>query len=360
MKRIVLKTAPILVSIAALTSLLPSCDNNFPLSPKPVTATYIETISLMPLSLDEANIPTEKVTNTFFWKFDDIIWSWELRVPESLYEYFTSIPRKISRDYSVYLENPIDDSCLVKMANELHRVAEVQGYNEKTTVEFAASFVQGIGYSADEQTTGLEDYPRYPLQTLADKTGDCEDTAILLTALLNGMGYNAALIYFPETAKKIPHYGVGIAEVEGTYGTNWEYDGIKYFYLETTEPWWRIGAIPGILAPYTPEAHIPKPSPFIQYGWDTSIENSTANVTVKLANIGQIGAPEVDIVAGYAGSDESVFHSTGDYLADSTSISLSLDAGEYKELFISLPERNANEYTLVIQLIYDGDSVLAR
>jgi len=142
----------------------------------------------VPLSLEEANIPTAKITNTFFWKFDNILWCWELRVPESLYYYFKNIPRSSERDCSVYLVNPIDDSCLDKMAKELHRIANVRGYNEKKTVEFVSSFVQGISYSSDELTTGLEDYPRYPLETLADKTGDCEDTSILLTALLNRMG----------------------------------------------------------------------------------------------------------------------------------------------------------------------------
>lgn len=358
MKRVIKRLTSVLVPIVILLMLLPSCGDSITLLPKPVTASTIESVSLVPLSLSEANLPTAKISNTYFWKFNDILWSWELRVPETLYEYFNSLPRKTAKDYSVYLQNPIDNECLNKMAGELRRVASLKGFNEKTTVEFAASFVQSIAYSADEQTTGFTDYPRYPLQTLADKTGDCEDSSILLAALLRSMGYNAALVYFNDSAREIPHYGVGIAGVEGAYGTNWEYEGLEYFYIETTEPWWRIGAIPGIFAPYAAEVHTIKPSPFVQCTWNSVVTNGLAEISLEVANIGNAATGVITINASYMEYDNLFFCCAGTEYSGKVSVSLSLEASESKQIILHLPEMPINEGSPNIQIIYNGDSIV--
>ena len=322
-----------------------------------VVAASLATVSLVPLSLEEANIPTAKITNTFFWKFDGILWRWELRVPESLYYYFKTIPRSPERDCSVYLINPIDDSCLDKMAKELHRIAAVRGYDEKKTVEFASSFVQNIGYSSDNSTTGLEDYPRYPLETLADKTGDCEDTSILLTALLNSMGYNAALMYFSETSSDVPHYGIGIAAVKGTFGTNWIHNNIRYYYLETTSLRWPIGAIPGGLTICDPEVHLPSPSPFIQYSWGKVNDGDSVTINIELANIGQADAQNINISIYYVDTNESTSNCLHSELLNTNGLPIILSAGESVNYELPSSVIQDKDYVLYIHITYSGDGV---
>jgi len=51
------------------------------------------------------------------------------------------------------------------------------GFTDNQIMELAISFVKSLPYSYDIDTTGLEGYKRYPIETLADSTGDCEDTA---------------------------------------------------------------------------------------------------------------------------------------------------------------------------------------
>ena len=105
-------------------------------------------------------------------------------------------------------------------------------------MQFIAAFVQYLPYASDIETTGHRNYPRYPIQTLADFGGDCEDTVILLATLLNMMHQDFIIVSYPD------HFGIGILGDENTCGTYWEYNGRKYFYLETSEWGWKIGELP--------------------------------------------------------------------------------------------------------------------
>ena len=65
-------------------------------------------------------------------------------------------------------------------------------------MNFVISFTQSLKYSEDNITAGVGEYPRYPIETLVDQTGDCEDTSALLISLLESLGYEAAMILIPE------------------------------------------------------------------------------------------------------------------------------------------------------------------
>jgi hypothetical protein len=52
------------------------------------------------------------------------------------------------------------------------------------------------------------------------------------------MGYGVVMIGPPG------HMAVGVKGGEGIYGTYWNYEGSKYYYLETTGDGWDIGEIP--------------------------------------------------------------------------------------------------------------------
>ena len=59
------------------------------------------------------------------------------------------------------------------------------------------SFAQNLPYTADDVTTGFDEYPRFPYETLYDNGGDCEDTSILVSAMLRELRYGVALLHFP-------------------------------------------------------------------------------------------------------------------------------------------------------------------
>lgn len=93
------------------------------------------------------------------------------------------------------------------------------------------------------------DYVRYPLETLVERNGDCEDFCILAAALMKSIGIDVALIYLPKGDNKNAHMALGIC---GNYsGTYYEFKEKRYYFSEATGPeWlkgpspWRIGQMP--------------------------------------------------------------------------------------------------------------------
>jgi hypothetical protein len=75
-----------------------------------------------------------------------------------------------------------------------------------------------LEYTSDLVTEGYDEYPRYPIETLVDKGGDCEDTAILAASIIRGMGYGVVLLVFPKTADSPGHCAVGVAGEAGMPG----------------------------------------------------------------------------------------------------------------------------------------------
>jgi hypothetical protein len=116
-------------------------------------------------------------------------------------------------------------------------IANEQGYDEKQTMEFLISFVQSMEYQKDP----VAEYPKFPAETIVESGGDCEDTSVLLAALLGSLGYQVILLSPPG------HMAVGVACASCT-GLDLEYEGGHYFYVETTAPGYGIGEIPEMFA----------------------------------------------------------------------------------------------------------------
>ena len=116
------------------------------------------------------------------------------------------------------------------------------------TEQLLISLAHSFSYNADSYTGRLE-YPKYPIETLIDQSGDCEDLAILTFNLLaEYKGYKEmAFVFFPR------HIGVGFKVSDrlikarrsiGLPSYYFEKDKKKYLYLETTNPAWNIGQLP--------------------------------------------------------------------------------------------------------------------
>ncbi len=121
-------------------------------------------------------------------------------------------------------------------------VAEALAQHTDNAPAFILSFVQSLDYLDDYETTGYQEYPKYPVETLMDKGGDCEDVAALYASLMGALGYDTALIYIPTTATTA-HMMVGIT---GDFTGAGLYDDqhTKYFIAECTAKGWKIGDIP--------------------------------------------------------------------------------------------------------------------
>jgi len=175
--------------------------------------------------------PIEYFSSKYQWTFNHYSYTYSLKIPKPLYEYYRK--QTHDRDYAKYAINDNDRKVLDKIISSFREKSD-----SKTDAAYnIVAFVQSIPYSKDYLSTGFNEYPRYPIETLVDGTGDCEDTAILTAALLKEMNYDVVLISPPG------HMAIGItcSDCSGTY---YVHDGKKYFYLETTENNWRVGEIP--------------------------------------------------------------------------------------------------------------------
>ena len=114
--------------------------------------------------------------------------------------------------------------------------------NSYDTAQFVLSFVQNVPYGTDENTTGTMNFPRYPVETLVDRVGDCKDHSALYASLMGAPSIDAGvvLIDLQKSGVAIGHMMVGLC-LTGYDGLYVPYGGRDYFLCETTAPGWLIG-----------------------------------------------------------------------------------------------------------------------
>ena len=135
-----------------------------------------------------------------------------------------------------------------------------RSWTRQDRVDFVLSFVQSLPYTLDDVTTGYDEFRRYAIETLIEGGGDCEDTTILVAAILRGLGEKTALIFTPG------HIALGVS---GDFkGASLTYNNIKYYYCETTGTGWTVGALPASvgktvdrIVPLSPSKIGPAPKP---------------------------------------------------------------------------------------------------
>lgn len=184
----------------------------------------------------------ETIARHYEWQFDGSDYTFDLTIPLNVLEYYEAVDFTYradgSHNYAAYVATQYDDQSLQAIADELLRLGREHGYTDDESVSNALAFIQSLPYTSDSVTTGFNEYPRYPLLTLADNGGDCEDTAILFAAIVQAMGYDAVLLNPPG------HMATGV-KVDSTFiGTTYSFQGDRWAYSETTGDGWRIGQIP--------------------------------------------------------------------------------------------------------------------
>lgn len=146
------------------------------------------------------------------------------------------ITKKSFVDYNDYL--------IQSLAEFMHK--ETMYLSDEDKVGVVLSFVQQcIQYEYDDDYCKKAEYFKYPLETLYDMRGDCEDSSILFAAIVKAMGYDVVLCEYTDLKlyRDKGHMAVAVA-LENCYGMYYEYGGKKYFYCETTNTGWQIGKMP--------------------------------------------------------------------------------------------------------------------
>jgi len=254
----------------------------------------------------------EEITVSYEWEFREGSGSGSIthpfnlvvNIPAELYTYYSSLERVPVPDYSVYVTHSVDDAFLQTVADSLRDLAEQKGFDSEETVNFIASFVQNpdsIAYALEGEEG---EYPKYPVETLKEKEGDCEDSTILLGALFELVDYEVIMVSFPAQGDNAGHVGLGIAGDFG--GSYYTYEGKRYYYLETTDLW-TVGDLPD---DYTnSEATLYEVAPvaamlFTYSHWkitDSLIGPDTIDIQMTMRNWGTADAEDVHIRASFDG-----------------------------------------------------------
>ena len=210
-----------------------------------------QTITI-PSLIYESYIKT--LSRKVIWSFDGNKFSFYIEVPQKLIEYeaFTQVPHWASFFAHIYLGvvgqqkeyisliNDAQSSHYIKnVALRLAVIVKKMRFNRFKEAEFIASFVQNLPYHIEN--TNIQ----YPPETIQNG-GDCINKTILLDDILEKLGYNTAILQF----NSVKHAAVGIHFSKYQLPTNRylqyylvnKYE--KFYYIETTEPGWRIGQIP--------------------------------------------------------------------------------------------------------------------
>ncbi len=274
------------------------------------------------------------------WTFQRKKYKWEYIFPKSLYDYYKNKERIFSNDYTIYATDKKDDRLISDLVNHFDDYADDQGFDKYEKVNFIISFVQGLPYTSDNITTGHDEYPRYPVETLVDNGGDCEDTSILTAVLLNEMGYNAVLLEFKN------HMSVGVS-CEPDIGTHYidSYSN-TFCYLETSGENWEIGMVPEEYKDKIPEIRYIVSKPSLKLEWTSTgkatLFSSTYVIRITLKNEGSDTAKNVKIWAGFDTTEKGKVYAqtqAGPFEIEPNKelykeLTLSLKRGKYTQLHI--------------------------
>lgn len=207
---------------------------------------------------DSGRIPSDYVApapvngmheRIFNWTYAGTRYTWTMNITDTSYTYFRGLDRPERRyqeagvwhvqpAYDIYVSTSDDDIFINRLGEKLLEIARQEGFSDDEALSFTLAFVQGLRYTSDSVTTGLDEYPRYPVETLVDEGGDCEDTSILYASLVLAMGYGAVMVSPPG------HMAVGVAAAESVPGASYTFEGQRYLYAETTGDGYGIGQIP--------------------------------------------------------------------------------------------------------------------
>jgi hypothetical protein len=250
--------------------------------------------------LDFSNQTIPVIDRSYTWEYDGEEYTFDIAIPEPLYEYYSEKTRYRTQDYRGYIMHPYDDDYVRVLLSEFDRIIGLTELTEEDKVGLVRTFVQNMEYEQDSDTL---EYPKFPVETLFDGGGDCEDTTILMGHLLKEMDVGTALIYMPG------HMALAI---EGnSTGIGWTLDNTTYYYQETTAKGWDPGDVP-FSYKYTEYTLFPiEDEPYIAHTWDAVRKNEKVTITVTYTNDTPLNATGYRAWVGIELSDGYEFGKTG-------------------------------------------------
>jgi hypothetical protein len=125
----------------------------------------------------------------------------------------------LSQSYRAMVQDPAQDSLYTALLADADTIRLQQKLSDDEYLEFIVVYIQSLKYETREQNPA-----KFPVETVVDRAGDCDDKSLLLAGLLSREGYPVALFLFgPES-----HMAVGVGS------DDYLYKNTGYTFVETT------------------------------------------------------------------------------------------------------------------------------
>ncbi len=206
---------------------------------------------------------TGGVERTFTWTYDKKVHTLTLDIDYDDYRYANNLYKVSQRQQSsdhvrdkTFVTLSYTDDVMAPYMEELvtKMVLEYENthgaLDEYKYLDYVLRFTQEIEYQSDEEYMGTTEYWKFPLETLYDQGGDCEDTSILFIAIAHqsradvGKNYQTGL-------QLLPGHMAGAIKLTSTpskYSRSLNPYG--YAYCETTSTGYSLGDIPSTMTDY--------------------------------------------------------------------------------------------------------------
>jgi len=125
----------------------------------------------------------------------------------------------LAQSYRAMVQDPAQDSLYAALLAEADTIRLRLKLSDDEYADLIAVYVQSLRYETREQNPA-----KFPVETVVDRAGDCDDKSLLLAGLLSREGYPVALLLFgPES-----HMAVGVGS------DDYQYKNSGYAFVETT------------------------------------------------------------------------------------------------------------------------------
>lgn len=302
-----------------------------------------------PEPVNEATPEPPTTRRDYEWEYDGSIWTWSVDIYNDAYQYYHDRPRPARQsswaDYAIYATDPYSQPLLHQLACLFKDTVKAEGMQPSEAVSMALAFVQSLPYALDSVSAGFDDYPRFPLETLYDNGGDCEDTSILFAGIVRAMGYGVIMLGFDKDNEHAAHVMAGVKSFD-LPGQYYNYDGARFYMAETTGSGFRIGDVPqgyegdhAYFIPLTPRAKLDGLT------WTNGgYRDGTFHYTATIHNGGSEAARNLHVVMGYQAGETTMWSKVE--WADGTT--LGVDETITIEFSLQPPPRNQWTRTLLL------------
>jgi hypothetical protein len=236
------------------------------------------------------------------WSAAGVEWWIEREFPRALGEYYKS---RFGRNpnFDIYVTDGYGADYISSIAREFEGFKEDYDLSQREMVNVAVAFVQSMEYTPDDVSKAFDQYTSYPVETLIDRGGDCEDSTILLAAILREMGYGCVLLGMWDAE----HMALGVMGDTSVEGAYYEYNGERYYFVETTGEGLEIGEVPEFAQDERAEIIEISQSPTMVYGYETEYVEDENSITVDvwIGNFGRRMQEGYDFFAEFVDQNES-------------------------------------------------------